>query len=101
MKRIRANDIGSALESRTLDLGVVRAVGVLGVALCITVMNLTLLSGSSHAAEPTLAPLVLFDTDEIATYLDEFPKDDYRSSRYQTWVGSTSTTIRRWSKRRF
>ncbi len=72
MKRIRANDIGSELETRTLDLG------VLGLALCITVMNFTLLAGSGQAAEPTLAPLVLFDTDEIATYLDEFPKDDYQ-----------------------
>jgi FkbM family methyltransferase len=30
------------------------------------------------AAEPSLAPQLLFDGDEIAAYLDEFPKGDYQ-----------------------
>ena len=50
----------------------------LGAVLCVTVMSFTALACRGHAAEPALAPQLLFDADEIAAYLDEFPKGDYQ-----------------------
>ena len=41
-------------------------------------MSLTALACRRQTAEPALAPLLLFDADEIAAYLDEFPIGDYR-----------------------
>jgi len=73
MKRIRANDLAN-------DVGLGRAARItaFGVALCVTIMGFTVLAGCNRADEPALAPQLLFDADEIAVYLDEFPKDDYQ-----------------------
>ena len=69
MKRIRANDVGLGRAARITAFGVV---------LCVTIMSLTALAGCDRAAEPALAPQLLFDADEMAAYLDEFPKGDYQ-----------------------
>ena len=83
MKRIRANDLAN-------DVGLGRAARItaFGVALCVTIMGFTVLAGcnlgftvlagGNRADEPALAPQLLFDSDEIAVYLDEFPKGDYQ-----------------------
>jgi FkbM family methyltransferase len=41
-------------------------------------MSSAALGGCRRAAEPALAPQLLFDTEEIAAYLDEFPTGDYQ-----------------------
>lgn len=69
MKRIPANDLGLGRPSRITAFGAV---------LCVTVLSLTVFACRDRAAEPTLTPQLLFDTDEIAAYLNEFPKGDYQ-----------------------
>ena len=69
MKRIRANNV---------SLGRAARITAFGVALCVTIMGFTVLTGCDQADEPALAPQLIFDADEIAAYLDEFPKGDYQ-----------------------
>ncbi len=69
MKRIRSNDVGLERESRITTFAVV---------LCVTVLSFTALACRDQTAEPVLAPKLLFDADEMAAYLDEFPKGDYQ-----------------------
>ena len=73
MKRTRSNDV-----TNNVAVGRVSRITAFGVVLCVTVMGFTALAGRSQAAEPALAPQLLFDADEIAAYLDEFPKGDYQ-----------------------
>jgi FkbM family methyltransferase len=69
MKWTRAHDVGRRRSPR---------VDALGVVLCVSVMILTLLACRDRDAQPALAPQHLFDADEIAAYLDAFPKGDYQ-----------------------
>ncbi len=55
-----------------------RRITAFGVVLCVTIMSFVALAGCDRAVEPALAPQLLFDTDEMAAYLDEFPKGDYQ-----------------------
>ena len=48
-----------------------------GLVLCVATIGLAGLEGCDRAAEPALAPQLLFDADETRAYLDEFPKSDY------------------------
>lgn len=45
---------------------------------CVAVIGLAVIACRRQTAEPELAPQLLFDSDQIAAYLDEFPKRDYR-----------------------
>lgn len=49
-----------------------------GLLFCVAVMGFSVLASRGFAAEPTLKPRLLFDADEIAAYLNDFPKDDYQ-----------------------
>jgi len=69
MKSTRAKDVGRGRASRFVAFEVI---------LWITVMSFTALAGCGPPDGPALAPQLLFDTDEIETYLDEFPTGDYQ-----------------------
>ena len=69
MKQLRANDVGLRRASR---------ISAIGVVLRVTIMSFLTLSGCDRDAESPLAPQLLFDTDEMAAYLDEFPVGDYQ-----------------------
>ncbi len=55
-----------------------RRIAAFGTVLCVTVMSFTAIASRHQKGEPALAPQLLFDADEIAAYLDEFPKGDYQ-----------------------
>lgn len=69
MRWTRAKDVGVGRASRVARFEAI---------LCVTVMSFAALGGCGRADEPALAPQLLFDTDEIAAYLDEFPTGDYQ-----------------------
>lgn len=73
MKRIRTNDVANSVA-----VGCASRITALGVVLCFTVTGSTVFAARSQVAEPALAPQLLFDADEVAAYLDEFPKGDYQ-----------------------